>query len=148
MENGGAIFIPKGYFSCVFDYDKTAGNYLVIELGMPYAKIRQSLRKIGYQSKGSGDMIVEEVTVVTGGNDKGGACRILIELLNKKFTEIKTIGIGDSHSDIPMLKTVDIPVLVQKEEGYWEEIELPGLIRVPDIGPRGWRTAIWGVFGA
>ncbi|MFC1979287.1 HAD-IIB family hydrolase [Chloroflexota bacterium] len=80
---------------------------------------------------------------VTGGNDKGEACQILIELLRKKFTKIKTIGIGDSANDLPMLRAVDIPVLVQKESQRWEDVELPGLVKIKGAGPRGWREAIF-----
>ena len=194
VENGGAIFIPEGYFPFTFDHHKTIDNYLVIELGIPYIRIRQLLKETGYHIKGFGDMTVKEVAAatgldlkaavlakqreydetlvlegeadeikqileaiqrvglkwmhggryynVTGGNDKGEACQILIELLKKKFTEIRTIGIGDSASDLPMLKVVDIPVLVQKEGGCWEDMELPGLVKVEGMGPRAWREAI------
>ncbi|AAW39385.1 bifunctional mannosyl-3-phosphoglycerate synthase/mannosyl-3 phosphoglycerate phosphatase [Dehalococcoides mccartyi] len=44
-ENGGAIFIPKDYFRLPFAYDRVAGNYLVIELGMSYKDIRHILKK-------------------------------------------------------------------------------------------------------
>ena len=83
---------------------------------------------------------------VTGGNDKGEACQILIELLRRKFTAIRTMGIGDSVNDLPMLKTVDIPMLVQKEGRRWEDMELPGLVRVKGVGPQGWRGAILSIF--
>jgi len=194
VENGGAIFIPEGYFPFTFSHDKTIDNYLVIELGIPYVRIRQLLKETGYHVKGFGDMTVEEVAAatgldlkaavlarqreydetlilegeadekeqileaiqrvglrwmrggrhydVTGGNDKGKACQILIELFRKKFSWIRTIGIGDSANDLPMLKMVDIPVLLQKEGGRWEEMELPGLVKVEGQGPQGWREAI------
>ena len=198
VENGGAIFVPEGYLPFAFHHDKTIDNYRVIELGMPYARIRQLLKETGYHIKGFGDMTVREVAAatglglvmaalarqreydetlvlegdddeikqvleairrvgltwmhggrfynVTGGNDKGEACQILIELLRKKFTEIRTIGIGDSVNDLPMLKTVDIPVLVQKEGRCWEDMELPGLVKVEGVGPQGWREAILSIF--
>ncbi len=53
-----------------------------------------------------------------------------------------TIGLGDSLNDLPLLSAVDIPILVQKPEGQWEEMDLPMLQRVEGIGPVGWRRAV------
>lgn len=50
-ENGGAIFIPKGYFDVDYDYTISHENYNVIELGTEYSKLRQVLEEI----KGSVD---------------------------------------------------------------------------------------------
>ncbi len=65
VENGGAIFIPQGYFPFGFDYDKARGGYQVIELGSPYHEIRRVLEEIraevGVDFRGFGDMSVEEV---------------------------------------------------------------------------------------
>lgn len=79
---------------------------------------------------------------VTGGNDKGMAARILAGLFNRKLGRTKTIGLGDSPSDVPMLAEVDVPLLVQKPGGYWEKVELPGLRRVDGVGPQGWVKAV------
>jgi len=79
---------------------------------------------------------------VAGQNDKGKATRILVELFNRKSGKIRTIAIGDSPNDVPMLSAVDIPVLVQKPGGTWEEIDIPHLRRVEGIGPEGWARAI------
>lgn len=35
-ENGGGVFIPRGYFSFPFPYDREVGPYGVVELGTPY----------------------------------------------------------------------------------------------------------------
>ena len=59
------------------------------------------------------------------------------------ITPLQLIGIGDSLNDLPMLQVVDRPVLVQKPGGgYDPDIELPGLIRAPGIGPAGWNHAV------
>jgi Predicted hydrolase (HAD superfamily) len=79
---------------------------------------------------------------VTGPNDKGKATRILIDLFRSKLGQIKTIAIGDSPNDLPMLSAVDIPVLVQKPGRIWEEIDIPHLHRVEGIGPEGWARAV------
>ena len=79
---------------------------------------------------------------VTGPNDKGKATRILIDLFKRKLGQIKTIAIGDSPNDLPMLLAVHIPILVQKPGGIWEEIDMPHLRRVEGIGPEGWARAV------
>lgn len=72
VENGGAIFIPQGYFPFDFDYHKTIGRYSVIELGMPYQEVRRLLERIRYQLgidfRGFGDMSPDEVARETGLN--------------------------------------------------------------------------------
>ena len=79
---------------------------------------------------------------VMGRSDKGKAVKILIGLFNRKLGKIKTIGIGDSLNDMPMLVEVDIPILVQKPGNYWEKIEMPNLYRVEGVGPEGWVKAV------
>jgi len=53
-----------------------------------------------------------------------------------------TIGLGDSLNDFSMLGRVDIPVLIPHDDGSYESIDLPGLIRAPFPGSRGWNTAL------
>jgi len=198
VENGGAIFISQGYFPFDFEYHKAKDGYQVIELGIPYNRIREILAQVrndtGVNFRGFGDMSAEEVASltsldleaaqqakareydetlnleetpeevnevlnaikgkglnytsggryydVTGPNDKGKATRILIDLFNRKSGPIKTIGIGDSPNDLPMLSAVDIPILVQKPRGTWEEIDIPHLRRAEGIGPEGWARAV------
>jgi mannosyl-3-phosphoglycerate phosphatase len=84
---------------------------------------------------------------VMGPNDKGMATRILIDLFRKKFGQIKTVAIGDSPNDMPMLSAVEIPVLVQQPGGTWEEMDLPRLCRVKGVGPEGWAKAIQEIGG-
>jgi mannosyl-3-phosphoglycerate phosphatase len=79
---------------------------------------------------------------VTGPNDKGKATRILIDLFRSKLGQVETIAIGDSPNDLPMLSEVDIPVLVQKPGGIWEDIDIPDLYKVEGIGPEGWARAV------
>ena len=70
VENGGAIFIPRDYFSFSFDHDRAKNNYQIIELGISYREIRKVLKQvradIDIDFKGFGDMSVEEVAALTG----------------------------------------------------------------------------------
>jgi mannosyl-3-phosphoglycerate phosphatase len=198
VENGGAIFIPEGYFPFKFDYNIIKDGYQIIELGIAYGEIRRILEQIRSDVKvnfsGFGDMTDCEVAADTGldleaarrakdreyaetlklegttdeisktldtirkaglnfarggryydimgPNDKGKATKILINLFQKKLGHLKTVGIGDSQNDLPMLLAVDIPVLVQGLEGGWEETDIPHLRRVEGIGPEGWARAV------
>jgi mannosyl-3-phosphoglycerate phosphatase len=72
-ENGGGIFIPKGYFH--FDIGngewivREEGDYIVIRLGAHYSQLREaiaSLKREGFRIKAFGDMTPEEIAKVTG----------------------------------------------------------------------------------
>ncbi|HID27130.1 MAG TPA: mannosyl-3-phosphoglycerate phosphatase, partial [Methanosarcinales archaeon] len=43
---------------------------------------------------------------IMGNNDKGKAVTILSDLYKKQFKNIKTVGLGDSLNDVPMLQAV------------------------------------------
>ena len=80
---------------------------------------------------------------ILGENDKGRATAFLNDLYEKKYGPLRTIGIGDSLNDLPLLRAVDVPVLVRKADGtYEEEISLPDLIKTDGIGPAGWNRAV------
>lgn len=82
---------------------------------------------------------------VTGNNDKGHAIRTAVHLFRKKLPAIVTVGIGDSPNDLPMLQTVDLPILVQRPGGQYHPdltTRLPGIRLAPGIGPVGWNRAV------
>lgn len=70
VENGGALFIPKGYFDFPVKWAQVHGDYQVIELGAPCARLRAALieigQTVGYRLKGFGDMPVAEIAERTG----------------------------------------------------------------------------------
>ena len=51
---------------------------------------------------------------------------------------VKTIGIGDSRNDIPMLEAVDQPAVVRRKDGTWLELPLKNLYKARGEGPEGW----------
>jgi len=65
VENGGAIFIPKGYFHKRFSNLKKRSKYWVKELGTSYQTLRKRLgevsQKFKVKIKGFGDMKPEEI---------------------------------------------------------------------------------------
>ncbi len=75
--------------------------------------------------------------------DKGKAVEIVINIFKENIDkDIISIGLGDSQNDIPMLKKVDIPVLIPKPDGSYENIDLPNMIKAPYQGSRGWNEVI------
>ena len=80
---------------------------------------------------------------ILGDNDKGRAVQILNKIYKSEFGNIKTIGLGDSLNDLPMLEAVDTPILVQKPSGNYDpDIKLPNLIHADGIGPKGWNSSV------
>jgi mannosyl-3-phosphoglycerate phosphatase family protein len=72
-ENGGGIFIPKGYFHFALPDNKSSvyenGDGIVIRLGAHYSRLREAiamLRKEGLRVKGFGDMTAGEIAAITG----------------------------------------------------------------------------------
>ena len=193
-ENGGGIFSPIGYYGFDYEYDKTVEGYKVIELGLPYERLRGELKSLSKFGKiiGFGDMSNSEVARdsglsleeaimaknreydepfkfegdedglmraieadgfnwtkggrywhIMGANDKGEAVRVLKELFEEKLGKVETVGLGDSLNDLPMLKAVDIPILIRKNDGsYDERVNVKGLTSSDKPGPGGWNEEI------
>lgn len=81
---------------------------------------------------------------ILGDNDKGKAVEILNALYKKKYALVTTLGIGDSLNDLPMLRAVDIPVLVAKPDGsheYLEEAKV-SVRKESGVGPVGWKNVV------
>ncbi len=84
-----------------------------------------------------------------GQSDKGKAVSILSGLYQQKWGSVKTIGIGDSPNDLPMLKAVDMAVIVQKPDGTYDPLlSTVNAIKACGIGPAGWNDAILSVIPA
>lgn len=81
---------------------------------------------------------------LTGHNDKGRAVRILKKLYRLGPVKIITVGLGDSENDWPMLRVVDLPVLVAGPDGFNLKLPETGakLLRTSRPGPEGWAEAI------
>lgn len=205
VENGAAVFVPLDTFDFPMERSRRRSAYHVIELGTPYALLRDVLKQIeeavGTPLPGFGDLSLDEIMRatglsrdsalraklreydepfllegppalieevcrqivmrglqwtkggrffhLTGANDKGRSADILRRCYRRQWQiegvegDCETVGIGDSSNDLPLLLTVDRPVLVQKPDGSYDpDIDLPGLIRAPGIGPVGWNRAV------
>jgi len=85
---------------------------------------------------------------ILGDNDKGRAARMLTEFFQRGQPPLTTVGIGDSLNDLPLLEAVDIPVIVQHDDGsHLDGVCSPRLVLADGAGPTGWNRAILGIFG-
>jgi len=69
-ENGGAVFVPKDYFSFRFPYDRESDWYFDLELGTFYLQIIEVLESVkketGIPIRGFSDLTVKEVASLCG----------------------------------------------------------------------------------
>ena len=80
---------------------------------------------------------------ITLGNDKGTGVKILIDIFRKEYeNNVIFFGIGDSKNDESMLSLMDLPLLVQKSNGSWENLQIDNLEKIKGIGPDGWEIAL------
>jgi mannosyl-3-phosphoglycerate phosphatase len=83
---------------------------------------------------------------VLGRNDKGVAVRTLKRWFERhRQDRVRTIGLGDSPNDIPLLGAVDVPVLVARPGGRYDRETLsavPRARRAGGVGPAGWNRAV------
>jgi mannosyl-3-phosphoglycerate phosphatase len=82
---------------------------------------------------------------LTGDCDKGSAARRLIRLYQTAWQQpIRTVGLGDSLNDLPLLQAVDVPVLVRKKNGEVDENVLAQVKAkiTKQPGPVGWNEVV------
>ena len=70
VENGAAVFVPRGLFEFPLERARIRSSYEVIELGLPYGILRDVLKQIektvATPLRGFGDLSVDEIMQVTG----------------------------------------------------------------------------------
>ncbi|MCI0660002.1 MAG: HAD-IIB family hydrolase [Acidobacteria bacterium] len=203
VENGGAIFVPAGYFPFVIEGSAFHEGSEVIEMGEPYAKIIDLFRLCRSEFPGLGvigfsDMTIKEIALecgltlaeaqrakdrkysepfrfsnatledirmflrrirqaglrfsaggryyhLQGKFDKGISVRILNEMFFRAYGPIKTVGIGDSPNDLPMLNSVEMPIIVKRPSGTHDPglaTQFSGVRLTERIGPSGWSDAV------
>ena len=69
----------------------------------------------------------------------------LCQFLRKKRGPIRSVGLGDSPNDLPMLKAVDLPVVVMRHGGIHDlqlQEGVPHALLASGVGPVGWNAAV------
>jgi len=79
---------------------------------------------------------------ITGGNDKGKAVKVLLEIFKLNYGGITSYGIGDGTDDFSLLSNVDHPMLVQGADKRWQRLNVRNLKRVKGVSTEGWSKAI------
>lgn len=78
---------------------------------------------------------------------KGRAVNRLLEHAKKTTgLSFRSIALGDSENDFSMLSSVEIPILIPKQNGSYAAIDLPNMIKAPYPGPKGWNAALHTLF--
>jgi mannosyl-3-phosphoglycerate phosphatase len=203
VENGGAIFVPEGYFPFAIEGAILREGYEVIEIGEPYLKLIAHLHSCSAEFPSLGivgfsDMTVKEIAQecamtfteaqnakdrqysepfrisnpepeelqkflkrinqlglqfsaggryyhLSGNSDKGISVKFLNELFFRANGPITTVGIGDSLNDLPMLNSVDVPIIIKRQSGNHDPkltALFSGALLTEHSGSRGWADAI------
>jgi mannosyl-3-phosphoglycerate phosphatase len=75
--------------------------------------------------------------------DKGDAVEIVRGIFDRKMGKKHfAIGIGDSINDLPMLKNVDLPVLIPHPVKGYLDASLPRLMKARIPGCKGWNEIV------
>ncbi|MEE9213517.1 MAG: HAD-IIB family hydrolase [Thermodesulfobacteriota bacterium] len=122
------------------EYDEP---FIINENQNDYVTLKEEIRKRGLNhTEGS------RFHHIMGNNDKGKAVELLINLFRENTDKrVISVALGDSLNDYPMLKKVDIPILVKKSNGEYEaRIDLENLVYADEIGPVGWNKIIINLF--
>ena len=79
--------------------------------------------------------------------DKGLALSTVISFYRAGWrTAIRTIALGNSANDLPMLQVVDRPILMPLPDGSFDReitAALPRVLCYPEPGPKGWAKAVF-----
>ncbi|MEM7008350.1 MAG: mannosyl-3-phosphoglycerate phosphatase [Thermodesulfobacteriota bacterium] len=131
-ENIAKLAVQRDYSEpCIIDNDEENNETIAEEINLN-----------GYRHTRGG-----RFHHILGGNDKGKAVEMLTNIYRAEFVDVKTVALGDSLNDLPMLKVVDIPILVQKPAGSYDPgIKLTNLTYADGIGPSGWNSSILKLF--
>ncbi|MGE5361900.1 MAG: HAD-IIB family hydrolase [Bacteroidales bacterium] len=207
-ENGGALFVPRGYFAAAHGRSTRAGAYETVEFGRRYgevvAALRRTAERVGVPVRGFSTMSAEDISRecgcsltqarlakcreydepfrmlagttaarmrllesltdqgfqctsgsrfqhVTGATDKGRAAMRLKQMYELEMaSRVVTVGLGDSMNDLPLLASVDIPVIVPNVAADLARLhrELPRAYVTDRRGPAGWSGAVRHLVGA
>lgn len=196
-ENGGALYIPEGYFDFDIPYGRPSiPGYTVIQFGRSYGEVVEALRRASRRSgvpvMGFNEMSVEDVArecglpllsarlaklreysepfrIVTSApgtrvrlqhalnaeglgcstgspfdmagchKDQGLPVRMLTTLYRRAIGQTQTVGLGDAIDDLPLLRRVDLPIVVDGNASSAQLLaSVPRAVPTRASGPAGW----------
>ena len=100
-------------------------------------RLLSEIRQMGFESTRGG-----RFHHITGGCDKAGAVRFLLEAFRRDAGNVETIGLGDGLNDASFLNIVDHPILIQSAVIEELRARVPGGRPTSLPGAKGWNAAI------
>jgi len=101
-------------------------------------KINSQIKKLGLSIQYGG-----RVSNLGDKVNKSKAINVFLKMVKSKIKNpIKTIGVGDNHNDINMLKNTDIPCLVFNKYFKTTNLNIKKLITSSKPSPQGWADVI------
>jgi len=100
--------------------------------GEPLQRLLRAIERAGFRWTHGGRMFH-----ICGVHDKGLAVRALTALYQTRCAPMGTVGLGDSLNDLPLLRAVDIAVVVRRDAGW-----AVGAMHTEMEGPAGWNEQI------
>jgi predicted mannosyl-3-phosphoglycerate phosphatase (HAD superfamily) len=121
-DGGATLCIPSGYFGDRPGFGRNDGAWTVVEC----ARTRRT---------GAADL-----------ERAAQAIRLLVSLYRVSAEDVVTIGIGSGWSDRVLLREVDVPVIVRRDDVDQERLRgaFPAAYVTYAAGPLGWSEAILG----
>ncbi len=106
----------------------------------------RKMRKLEFAAKRANLKIVKGgrfFHLIGEGQDKGKAVEIVKRIYEQTIRKpVYSIGLGDSANDIPMLRSVDIPILIPHADGTFVPFESPNLVKAEFPGSKGWGRSL------
>ena len=104
-------------------------------------RLRAEIRRQGFhETRGS------RFFHILGNNDKGAAVRKLLSWYRRaRGASVRAVGLGDSPNDVPMLRAVEVAILVARPGGRYDRetiAAVPRARRAGGVGPEGWNRAV------
>lgn len=173
VENGGALYLPRGYFPGSVSGAVLRGEHLMVSLAPP---LREGLPgTLGFRDMSDAQVAVATglpledaararrrefdeaftcppeleprlpslaaergLRVTRGGRfwhlhgdaDKGRAFRRLKDLFVWRDVDVRTIGLGDSANDLPLLLETDVAIAVRRPDGRHDPALVAGVPRL------------------
>lgn len=106
-----------------------------LDTAAAFAQFRQALQAAGLQLVEGG-----RFWHLMGNHDKASAMQRLCEKYRAAgFQDFRTVALGDSPNDIPMLEAVDIPMLIRRPDGSCLSLQTEHPAPCSELpGPAGW----------
>ncbi|HEV2495847.1 MAG TPA: HAD-IIB family hydrolase [Terriglobia bacterium] len=104
-----------------------------------WRRLRREIRRLGFTATRGTRLF--HITA----SDKGAGVRRVVQWFRRAGVVSATVGLGDSPNDIPLLRTVDLAIVVAGAGGRYDAETLaavPKARRAGGAGPVGWNRSI------